>query len=193
MDSSNLPINPYASTEVVANPVSSPMPHENRMVGHLMAVGILQIVFGCLELIMGMFLAFYAVFFSVFLPNMKPPGQPPMDPNVIFGLSVGFGIGGVLVIGFSILRIASGIGSFWFRGRVWMLASLIGGMVTALTCYCAPFSIGIGVYGLIVVLSPAVRKAYEMRAAGIMPNDIKAQFARAQFGLEASNASRPMP
>ena len=183
MDSSNFSDNPYAPTEVIANSVSSPMPHEKRMVGHLMAVGILQIVFGCLELLVGIVLGFYAVLFSTILPNMKQPGQPPMDPAVAFWLVVGCGIGGAVVTCFSLLRIGSGIGSFWFRGRTWMLVSLIGGMITSLTCYCAPFAIGVGVYGLIVVLSPAVRKAYEMRAAGLSPNDIKAQFARAQFGL----------
>ena len=183
MDSSNFPNNPYAPKEVIANPVSGPMPHENRMVGHLMAVGILQIVFGCLELLMGLLLGFYAVLFSTVLPNMNQPGQAPMDPQVGFWVAVGCGIGAALVTGFALLRIGSGIGSFWFRGRVWMLVSLIGGMITALTCYCAPFSIGVGVYGIIVLLSPAVRRAYEMRAAGMSPDDIKAQFARAQFGL----------
>jgi hypothetical protein len=148
-----------------------------------MVVGILQIVFGAMELLMGGLLLFYAVLFTFVMPNMKNPGGELPPPEAMFWISIGLSIGGLVVVCFSILRIASGIYSFWFKKRTLMLVSLIGGMVTLFTCYCAPFSLGVGIYGLIVMLDPAVRQAYRLSAEGVPAEEIKARFARARFGF----------
>ncbi|MDZ4848570.1 MAG: hypothetical protein SGI77_04700 [Pirellulaceae bacterium] len=186
MDSQDQPNNPYANPfaakDVVADYVPGPLPQQNGMISHVMVIGILQIVLGCLELFMGAVLIFYAVFFTAILPNMKNQSPPP-PPEMMFWMSIGFGVGGVIVAIFSLLRILSGITSFRFRGRTLMITSLIGGMITSLTCYCAPFSIGLGVYGLIVMMHPGVIKAYEMGTSGMAASEIKTRFARAQFGL----------
>ncbi len=175
--------NPYSSTvtQVAHGPQRSPV--YSGLVNHVVIVGILQIVFGIMELVMGGLLVFYAFLFSVILPGMNNGAAPPPPPEMIFWLSIGFGLGGSIVLLFSILRIITGIMCFWFKNRTLMLFSLIGGLVTALTCYCSPFSIGIGVYGMVVMFDAAVRQAYQLSAEGVSAEEIRARFARARYGI----------
>lgn len=176
------PENPYAATAPQVPYDPNALPSSSGLVNQVMVVGILQIVFGAMELLMGGLLLFYAGFFAFIMPNMKNPGGAP-PPEAMFWMSIGFAIGGIVVFCFSILRITSGIYSFWFKKRTLMLVSLLGGMVTLFTCYCLPFSLGVGIYGLIVMLDPAVRQAYRLSAEGVPAEEIKARFARARFGF----------
>ena len=159
------------------------MPHSGGMVNNVIIVGILQIVFGFLEMLMGGVLVFEAFVFSVILPGFKNGSAPPPPPEMIFWASLGFGIVGAVVLLFSVLRIVTGILCFWFKNRTLLLVSLIGGLVTALTCYCSPFSIGIGVYGLVVMFDSSVKQAYQLAAEGVSAEDIRGRFARARYGL----------
>jgi len=45
-----------------------------------------------------------------------------------------------------------------------------------LSCYCAPTSIALFVYGLIVYLNSDVATAFEMAEQGVSPKEIKATF-----------------
>ena len=177
------PENPYAATvpQIPFDP--NALPGSSGLVNQVMVVGILQIVFGAMELLMGGFLLFYAVFFAFIMPNMPNAATNSPPPEAMFWISIGFAVGGIIVFGFSILRIVSGIYSFWFKQRRLMMISLIGGMVTVFTCYCSLFSLGVGIYGLIVMLDPAVRQAYRLSAEGVPAEEIKARFARARFGF----------
>lgn len=177
--------NPYAAATIQStnNPNGLPMPTGGGLVNHVMVVGILQIVFGVMELVMGALLIFYAFVFSMILPNMKNGGAAPPPPEMIFWMSLGCGVGGGVVLLFSFLRIWSGINCFWFKNRTLTLISLIGGLVTSLTCYCAPFSIGIGVYGMIVMFDFAVKQAYQLSAEGVSAEEIRGRFARARYGM----------
>ena len=161
------PENPYAATVPQISHDPTALPIGSGLVNQVMVVGILQIVIGVMELLMGGLLLFYAVFFSFIMPNMENQGGNVPPPEAMLWLSIGCGVGGVIVLAVSILRIVAGIYSFWFKQRTLMLASLIGGMVTILTCYCSLFSLGIGIYGLIVMIDPAVRLAYRLSADGV--------------------------
>jgi hypothetical protein len=177
------PENPYAATtpQVPYDPTG--FPNSGGLINQVMVLGILQIVFGALELLMGCFLIFYAVIFAFVMPNIENANSSPPPPEAMFWISIGLAVGGVLVLCFSVLRIASGVYSFWFRQRTLMLVSLIGGLVTVFTCYCSLFSIGVGIYGLIVMFDPAVKQAYRMAAEGVSADEIKARVARARFGI----------
>ncbi len=177
------PVNPYAampSSSMAESPAA--LVADAGMVGHMQVISILQIVFGVMELFMGGILLFYGVFFSVMAPSMNNGPSPP-PPELMLAMGIGSGILGGLVFLFSILRIVAGIRSFWFAGRTMMMISLIGGMITAFTCYCAPFSIGLGIYGLVVMLNPAVKQAFKMASEGMPPEQIRAHFARARYGF----------
>ncbi len=177
------PENPYAATAPQASLDPNAMPSSSGMVNQVMVVGILQIVFGAMELLMAGLLIFYAVLFAFVMPNIENRGGDAPPPEVLFWGSIGLAVGGGLVLCFSILRIVTGIYSFWFKHRTLMLISLIGGMITIFTCYCGPFSLGVGIYGLIVMLDPSVRQAYRLSAEGVPAEEIKARFARARFGF----------
>ncbi len=176
------PENPYAATAPQAAFDANGLPSSSGMVSQVMVVGILQIVFGAMELLMGGLLLFYAVLFAFVMPNMEKGSDVP-PPEVLFWGSIGLAVAGTVVFCFSILRIVTGIYSFWFKQRTMMLVSLIGGMITVFTCYCSLFSLGVGIYGLIVMLDPAVRQAYRLSAEGVPAEEIKARFARARFGF----------
>lgn len=177
------PENPYAAPTPQMPFDPNALPSSGGMVNQVIVVGILQIVFGAMELLMGGLLLFYAVLFGFVMPNIEDTAEDLPPPEAMFWISIGLAVAGLIVLGFSILRIVTGINSFWFKRRTMMLVSLIGGMVTVLTCYCSLFSVGIGIYGLIVMLDPAVKKAYQLSAEGVPAEEIKARFARARFGL----------
>jgi hypothetical protein len=177
------PENPYAAaTQPVAFDPNA-LPVSSGMVNQVTVVGILQIVVGAMELLMGAFLLFYAGIFGFVMPNIDDNNADLPPPEAMFWISIGLAVGGLIVSVFAVLRIVTGINSFWFKQRTMMLVSLIGGMVTVLTCYCSLFSVGVGIYGLIVMLDPAVKMAYQMSAEGVPAEEIKARFARARFGI----------
>lgn len=177
------PENPYAATAPLAPSDPNALPGSSGLVNQVMVVGILQIVFGAMELLMGGLLLFYAVLFAFVMPNIDNSGGDAPPPEVMFWGSIGLGIAGGLVLCFSILRIVTGIHSFRFKQRTLMLVSLIGGLITVFTCYCSLFSLGIAIYGLIVMLDPAVKQAYRLSAEGVPAEEIKARFARARYGF----------
>jgi hypothetical protein len=177
------PENPYAVVAPQAPFDPNALPGSIGLVNQVMVVGILQIVLGAMELMMGCLLLFYSVLLGFVMPSMPNGAANNPPPEVMFWISIGCGIVGIIVFVFSILRIVTGIYSFWFKRRMMMLVSLIGGMVTILTCYCSLFSIAIGIYGVIVMLDPAVRQAYRMSAEGVPAEEIKARFARARYGF----------
>jgi len=177
--------NPYAAPDPSVNYARSDavLAGEYGMVNQVTIVGILQIVLGAMELMMGALFVGMTFFFSFMFDEMQAQASSPPPPDVMFlGIQVYYGIAGGLVLIFSIIRIAAGIRSFWFKSRTLMLVSLIGGMVSTLTCYCAPFSVGLGIYGLVVILNSGVSKAYRMAAEGVPPEEIKKRFAASAFG-----------
>lgn len=177
--------NPYA-TPSPASEYSSPdgiLAQEASKVNQVMVVGILQIVLGVMELGMGAVLLFSAFFMTyVFSEMSNQPGAEPPPQMFIYGMQAYYIAGGILVSVFSLMRIGSGIGSFWFRGRTWMIISLIGGMASVLTCYCSIFSVGLGIYGLVVMFSSGVKKAYRLAAEGMPAAEIKQRFMAAGYG-----------
>ena len=183
MSSPELPENPYAASAMPPATDPNSIPTGGGLVNQVMVLGILQIVQGALELMMAGLLIFYAVLFAFVMPNMKDGNAQEMPPEVMFWISIGCAVGGAIVLVFAVLRITSGVYSFWFKQRTMMMISLIGGLVTVFTCYCSLFSIGVSIYGIIVMLDPAVRQAYQMAASGVSAEEIKARFARARYGF----------
>lgn len=174
--------NPYAAQDHAAD--SSPLPisgsHDGRMVPQVAIIGILQIVQGALELLMGGILITFAYWMDAML-KMQPPGEAP-PPEAMTDMARGmYLVLGGLIASLALLRIFSGIASFWFRGRVWTIVSLFAGLLSAFTCYCAPFSIGLCIYGLIVLFNPGVARAYEMASRGRSAAEIKRYFASPEY------------
>ncbi len=176
--------NPYASPELQTGqgsggPVPPYAPSPGRgMVRHVPIVAILMIVQGALETLMGLGLVgMGAIFPTMMQMEMQqqggPPGGPPPEAMSWILLAVYGGMGLITLVA-AILHIVAGVRNYKFRGRVLGLVALGGGMVTMITCYCAPTAVALGVYGLITYLNPEVNQAFAMGASGKKRDEIMA-------------------
>ena len=75
-----------------------------------------------------------------------------------------------------ILRIYAGYQNYQYRSRTLGIVSLVLGMTSVLSCYCAPTAIAVLVYGLIIYLNPAVMAAFEMGRQGKSGDEILTAF-----------------
>lgn len=146
-------------------------------VSQVRVVAILNCVQGGLEIPLGLMLTVAAVFVPWAIRQDRANGggaEPPPEMEWILGAGYGI-IGGALLI-CGILRIYAGIQNYRFRQRTVGLVSFFVGLASMIACYCAPTSIGVLVYGLIVYMNPAVKAAFEMGKQGMSGDQIVASF-----------------
>jgi hypothetical protein len=167
--------NPFQSPEMTA---ATMMPRRG-MVNQVRVVAILNIVQGVLELLMGGMLVLVGGMFVAMREEMlrdavqRGEANPELMVNIMTGAMLA--IGGVPLLT-GILRIVAGIRNLVFRSRVLAMISLFAGLLTAFTGYCAITSIGIAVYGLIVLFNREVAEAFEMRKNGATADDVLRTF-----------------
>jgi hypothetical protein len=98
----------------------------------------------------------------------------PMMMGMILGGTYGtMGFCGIVP---GILQIFAGIKVFKFQSRTLGIVSLFSGLATMLTCYCAPTSVALLIYGLIVLLNNSVSQAFELAKQGHSPDHIDLMF-----------------
>ena len=148
-------------------------------VAQVRVVAILNCVQGALEIPLGLILTAVAVFVPYAIEMEEQAGRggggPPEEMKWIIGGAYGT-IGAALLLS-GMLRIVAGIQNYRFRWRTLGMVSYFTGLASMIACYCAPTSIGIMVYGLIVYLNPAVKAAFEMGKQGMSGDQILASFA----------------
>jgi uncharacterized membrane protein HdeD (DUF308 family) len=141
---------------------------------------VLNAVQGMMEIPMGLFTAGM----GVLLPTMmrweqaKNPNRPADEPPELFfwGIAVVYFVIGVPVLISGVLRIIAAIKNYRFRGRTLGLVSIIAGVGSMFTCYCAPTAIALLVYGLMLYMNHAVRAAFQMGQQGQSAEQILAAF-----------------
>jgi len=146
------------------------------MVSQIRVVAILNCVQGSLEVLMGLMLAAMAAV----IPSMiaaqqagKPAGPPAGFEWIMIGT---YGVmGGAMLIA-GPLRLYAGIQNFRYRARTLGIVSFSVGLISMLGCYCAPTSIAVFIYGLIVYLNPAVKAAFDMGQQGMNADQILTSF-----------------
>lgn len=154
--------NPFASSadpesqQPAGFPVSTQ--GSNGMFGAIPAVCILQISIGALEMLYGLFMGGFMGLATTF----ESPGGIGNDWMFQIGFLVFAGLIGTC--GF--LRVVSGVLGLQYKAWWLMLVSLCIGFFTLFTCYCAPFSIVTGVFGIIVLADSRVRIAFQLRSEG---------------------------
>ena len=169
------PENPYAAPAAsIAPSLTQAAPNDRSMFAQILVVGILQTVVGGMELLLGG--AYVAMAIVIPMSLRAASGAAPGEAfsEWMIGLIYG-GIGGGAMIS-GCLRLASGISSFYFRNRLLMLISLVFGLVSTFTCYCALTAAPLAIYGMIVMFSPAAKRAFAMRKAGMSPTEIRRAF-----------------
>jgi hypothetical protein len=169
--------NPYAAPEGLPPAgLAQAYPNDRSMFAQILAVGILQTVVGALELLIGGLLVVMAAMIPLSL-QMSRRGPSPNEELSVWMVGLAYGGLGTAAVTSGCLRLISGISSFYFRRRTLMIVSLIFGLVTSLTCYCAVTATPLAIYGMIIMTSPAAKRAYAMRKAGMSPNDIRRHFS----------------
>ncbi len=104
-----------------------------------------------------------------------PPGGGPAPdfPQemawLLFAIYLGMGVLTLLV---GVIRIIAGARNLRYRGRTFGIVALFLGVVPFFNCYCAPTSLGLMIYGLIVYLSHESAQAFELREQGKTPEEI---------------------
>jgi hypothetical protein len=181
-------MNPYQVPEV-SQPSGGPVidaalaANGYGMMNQLTILGILQIVQGILEALMGGLL----VVMAFIMPQFAMPGpQTPSNAMVMYFITIYYGVAGGLTLFFGVLRIFAGTTSFWIKGRLLMYISLVGGLASCLTIYCTLTSIPLLIYGIIVLKHPAVKMAYQMAKKGMTAREIRDAFGYARYQRPSS-------
>ena len=153
------------------------------MVHHVMALSILMIVQGALGALIGIGAGAMALVVPAIMKAQSGfPQRPGMNPQPMpqemewFLLAIYVGIG-VILLSIGGIGIWAGIRLMKFRGRTLGIVALSTGLLAIFSCYCLPTAIGLFVYGLIVLVNPQVKQAFEMGEQGRSPAEIQSHFA----------------
>lgn len=181
-------LNPYASEFGSSMRAGGDIPagagQRRGMIGHVPVLGVMMIVQGALELVMGLSVAGYAVFMPQFMQELRneavkqggPGAAAPVPmPTWVSIAGVTMAIAILLV---SAMTIYSGINLLRLRGRLVAMLTLGAGLALVFTCYCFPTALALAIYGLITLLDPAVKQGFELRAQGHSVEDVKRWFSQ---------------
>ncbi len=127
-------------------------------VGPVRTLAILTLVNGVLLSLFGGLYVILAPVFALMPPaSSSRAGDPPPE---LFGVI--FGCYGAAALMPGILQVIAGIRLLrGLRGRTFAMVALGAGFVGFLTCYCAPTSIALAVWGLMLLSDAEVRAAFE--------------------------------
>ncbi len=180
--------NPYESGEPSEPPPqqysdgAAPMPRDTSWIKQVTVVAILLLVQGGLELVAGIFYAAMGPFMVSIMKmaeaesggdmDVRVQAQPPEEMFWFIG-GIYMAIGSVAII-CGILKIIAGIRNLKYKSRVLGFVALASGLVTAMTCYCAPTAIGLAIYGMIVYVNSDVARAFDLSKQGYTAEQIKA-------------------
>ena len=161
------------------------------MVGHVMPLAILMIVQAGLEIALGLVLGVSAVVMPALMEQsirqqQAQGGAAPMpgfpgDVGQFAAVLYGAMAAAALIPG--VVRLIAGIRSLRFRGRGFGIASLFLGLLSFGTCYCAPTSIGVMIYGLIVYFNSDVAYAFTLGERGVPSGKIVSRYYRDPRGF----------
>jgi uncharacterized membrane protein HdeD (DUF308 family) len=137
------------------------VPQGEGYIKQIPLIGIFNIIQASLELMMGVMLGGIGIFMGSISNNPQMVEQfekSNLTPQVMIYIYVGLG---VAVGAMAVMRLVSGILTLRKRGRIFAIVTSIVGLAAVFTCYCAPTSIALAIYSLIVLVQPAVIAEYE--------------------------------
>jgi hypothetical protein len=77
-----------------------------------------------------------------------------------------------------LINIAGGIAALRFRSRTFVIVALFFNVAALPTCWCAPTSLGILIWGLVVMFQKDVADAFKLGAAGYAAQEIRDRMSR---------------
>jgi hypothetical protein len=159
------------------------------MVRQVPLLAVLSIVQGGLECLAGVLYAAMGPLMRTFLDaaleqQAREGGvRPELPPAFATWMAAAYVLLGLASLAVGVLRIVAGVRGLKYRGRILGIVSLAVGVVSFLTCYCAPTSLALMVYGLIVYLNSDVGRAFEMAKGGASAEQIRAAFPGGKAGI----------
>ncbi len=163
--------------------VEIPPAQEPGMVGQIRIVSILMMVQGGLDLLAGFGLIAMGVFMGfamqdAFAQNPEfQQGDGPSPETMVNIMSFGYGGIGVAMGIIGLLNLFAGYRNWQYKGRTLGIVALIGGLGTIFTCYCAPTSLALCIYGMIVYLNDSSSLAFRMGEDGFSGDQIAMTFS----------------
>lgn len=107
-----------------------------------------------------------------------PVPVAPMPVGLEWMMLAIYGSMGLVSLVIGVMGIWVGLRMMKFRGRTFGIVALSCGLLSISGCYCLPTAIGLFVYGLIVLMNPSVKRAFEMGEQGLSAGEIQNHFAR---------------
>lgn len=151
------------------------------MVPQVTIIGILMIVNGSLCVLYGILLIFMGPFMSSMfnIQGAPPQAQPQVQQmqQMVQVISVVYIVLGAASALAGIMNIAGGIAALRFRSRGFVITALFFNAAAFGTCYCLPTSLGLMIWGLIVMFQRDVAHAFSLGASGYNADEIKRRMA----------------
>lgn len=148
------------------------------VIGTLMIInGVLCIIYGIVLMALGPFMQ---QFFEMQGAQAPPQAQQQMQQmqqmiHVFTVVNIVLGAASALA---GVMNIAGGIAAMRFRGRTFVIIALFFNIAALSTCYCAPTSLGLMIWGLIAMFQKDVADAFTLGASGLSAGEIKDRFSR---------------
>ncbi len=130
------------------------------MVHQVRTVSILMIIQGSLTALVGLLYAALGPAMFALMQAQSSRTANPADETVLRLMLVFYLVMGLALVVVGALNIFAGIRCLSFRGRTFAIVALFGNILPVFTGYCAPTSIGMLIYGLIVLFNGEVAAAF---------------------------------
>ena len=175
--------NPYAAQRPLYATAQPNRDQQRPGLGYVRQIPILAIITivqGALLSLMALLLAGYGVFFGFFFQEMMPEAERARmqaESGPVFEVVTVVLIGaGVFFFVLTVMHIIAGIRVLQYRGRGFIILTWFLGLLASLTFYCAPTSVGLAIWGLVVFFNPAVKSAFKMVEDGMDKREVERQF-----------------
>ncbi len=139
----------------------------------MMIQGVLMLMFATFSLVFTLFMANLETLMPVQQREQFERDFPPEMQSMLTGV---YGVWGVLSVVLAVLYIAAGFRNLRYQSRTFGIVTLFVGLVSIVTCYCAPTGIALAVYGLIIYFHPAAAEAFRLKKTGLSKPQILARF-----------------
>jgi hypothetical protein len=147
------------------------------MVPQITVVGILMIINGVFAALAGIVVALMGpLMFSMFRQMPPGPGGGPPQGFIDMISLMYLLMGTVTMIG-GAMNIVGGARALVFRNRALVITALFFNITPMFNCYCLPTSLGIMIYGLIVMFQPDVAQAFALAEDGQPIEEIRRQLS----------------
>ena len=142
-----------------------------RYVAQVPFLGIAMMIHGAITLGVAVMMTLYGGFLAAAFQDLPEGGDDPASalllPELLVGSMLGIGLVHVLP---GLLQIIAGWQVRSYRGRVFGVLALATGLVTVISCYCAPTSIAMLLWGAVVLFSGDVAARFAVaRPSGAAP------------------------